>query len=60
MVYLMEEKNVFKVHFQLAQLRAALYQAMDEGDAARIREISAQIDTIQKDQWLQQRAQQSV
>lgn len=52
----MEEKNVFKMHFQLAQLRAALYQAMDEGDAGCIEALSARIDEIQKEKWHQEKA----
>lgn len=43
----MKEKNVFQMHFRLAQLRARLCQAMDAGDAQQAEEISRQIDCYQ-------------
>ena len=54
----MKEKNAFQMHFRLALLRAHLYQAMDEGDAAQIQALSAQIDALQLDKWQQEKKRQ--
>ena len=53
----MKEKNLFRMHFRIAQLRARLYQAMDEGDAAQAELLSAQIDAMQLEKWQQQKAE---
>ena len=47
----MKEKSAFQMHFRLAQLRARLYQAMEEGDADQIMLISRQIDACQLALW---------
>ena len=54
----MKEKNVFQLHFRLAQLRARLYQAMEEGNAADVEAISARIDALQLEHWKKEKQRQ--
>ena len=51
----MTDHTIFQTHFRLARLRANLYRAVEEGDAARIREISEQIDACQLKCWKEQK-----
>ena len=50
----MKEKEAFRMHFRLAQLRSRLYQALEEGDTHQVQALSAQLDRIQLEQWQQQ------